>query len=453
MMSRAWHKNFEEYVEYIANHKDYKGLFIERKNDETLKWVVTGKSKHGQIRKEWWNQQCIKHGIKIESGCYAKIARKIHPTKMHTCQICGEQLSIEYIYPASRTINFLNKKTGLGLEAYDGDIFDAIDAAVYQDHNNLHKIAKYFKCDNVTTVSSLKERIQKEHVDQAKKSFLSPGVMSNSPDRFDGFHSDGACCRSESDKGRHKSNLSRYNQDRRAFENWADGDWKKADRLMSQFSNHGVSADHIGPISLGFCHRPKFIPLSKEENSSKNNRMSLSDIMILIDDEKSGDKVISWHSKKVWDLLKNKAQSDYDAKNLSKIMRENLHQVLTLFSKIEEMGGRDLLETFLNPQYSFYDYKFNGFNPATGEYQSVDTRPLSGQNQKNNVERYYRIAFETLEEYSKKDNRRLYSWSSEAIDKNVESIGKLLSNGNMLEAKNLVQTTVDQLGEINAKRF
>ena len=43
-----------------------------------------------------------------------------------------------------------------------------------------------------------------------------------------------------------------------------------ADRLMSEFRKHNISADHIGPISLGFCHRPKFHPLSKSDNSAKN---------------------------------------------------------------------------------------------------------------------------------------------------------------------------------------
>ena len=47
--------------------------------------------------------------------------------------------------------------------------------------------------------------------------------------------------------------LTRYGQDRRVYENWADGDWKMADRLMSLFRKNGISADHIGPISLGFC--------------------------------------------------------------------------------------------------------------------------------------------------------------------------------------------------------
>ena len=39
---------------------------------------------------------------------------------------------------------------------------------------------------------------------------LSPGVMCNPPDRFDGFHTYNACCRSKEDTGRHKENLATY---------------------------------------------------------------------------------------------------------------------------------------------------------------------------------------------------------------------------------------------------
>ena len=51
-----------------------------------------------------------------------------------------------------------------------------------------------------------------------KLSLLSPGVMSNAPDRLDGFHSYNKCCRAKEDKGRSKENLNKYGEDRRAYE-------------------------------------------------------------------------------------------------------------------------------------------------------------------------------------------------------------------------------------------
>ena len=51
---------------------------------------------------------------------------------------------------------------------------------------------------------------------------------------------------------------------------------------MKEFNKAGVSADHIGPISLGFCHSPFFAPMTKEENSAKNNRLRYQDVLKLI---------------------------------------------------------------------------------------------------------------------------------------------------------------------------
>src|SRR5439155_1114271 len=123
------------------------------------------------------------------------------------------------------------------------------------------------------------------------------GVMSNSPDRLDGFHSYNSDVRDVCDTGRRKENLKRYVQDRRVYEKWSDGDWKMADRLYAEFVKHGISPDHIGPMSLGFAHRPKFHPMTSSQNSSKGNRMTLNDVKVLISDEEKGETVVSWHSK------------------------------------------------------------------------------------------------------------------------------------------------------------
>ena len=124
-----------------------------------------------------------------------------------------------------------------------------------------------------------------DYVYPNKKSGCSPGAMSNAPDRLDGFHSYNLCCRSKQDTGRHKGNMARYGEDRRVYENWSEGDWKAASWLMKEFQKHGVSPDHLGPISLGFSHRPKFRPLTRAANSPRKNRMTFEDIKLLLGEE------------------------------------------------------------------------------------------------------------------------------------------------------------------------
>ena len=188
-----------------------------------------------------------------------------------------------------------------------------------------------------------------------KRGGFSPGAMSNAPDRFEGYHTYNLCCRSVQDTGRHKDNLNRYGEDRRAYENWADGDWKAASWLMKVFNKHKVSPDHIGPISLGFSHNPQFNPLTPAKNSAKNNRMTFADIKKLIELEKNGAIVTSWHSKYIWDILKNKIKTDADALKLSKIMRRNMHQILLILSEISKQGySKFLVTNFLHPEYAFY---------------------------------------------------------------------------------------------------
>ncbi|GHS88505.1 hypothetical protein FACS1894201_09960 [Bacteroidia bacterium] len=447
-LDRTWHEIFVNYTEMIVAHPNYKGLPFDRGNDGRVKWVVTGKSDKGKQRRQWWDTQCKKANIPIEAGCYAKIAVVLHPTKKHICQICGKVLSIEYVYPNKDTLKVLNRELNTNIQPFSHTIFEIVEK-YGTTPARIENIKAAFKIESCTaSKSDLGDYIFKNC-----QTRLSPGVMSNSPDRFDGFHSDGNCCRGISDKGRHKDNLQRYSQDRRVYENWADGDWKMADRLMAEFAKHGLSADHIGPISLGFCHRAKFQPMTKSENSAKNNRMSYSDIQTLLADEVNGEQVISWHSKYLWDKLKNSVTNDNEAVKLSAIMRNNLHQILLVFSIISENGYNEFLTELLNPQYSFYDYKFKGFNPKTGEYKEVITKNLTGKNQQNNVDRYVRIAFESLENYKEKDNRKQYVWDNTEIDSSISIVLQHLAKDGKETALNQLKATFEKLAEVAVEKW
>jgi Alw26I/Eco31I/Esp3I family type II restriction endonuclease len=432
-ISRKNHPNFTQYQAFIVSHPNYSGLQFKRKENGEIVWVAPKVTHDGKLRDIWWQEKAKSLGIEIKSGFYVKVAGIIHPTKKHTCQICGKSLRIEYVYPNANTLKKINQTFNVSLQPFESNIFEIINLLP----NELDKWKVIFNLQKVIEMldyQMLNKWIQKHQVDKSSKSFLSPGVMSNAPDRFDGYHSDGNCCRSKSDKGRHKENLQRYGQDRRVYENWADGDWKQADRLMSMFRKYGLSADHIGPISLGFCHRPKFHPLTKEENSAKNNRMSYNDVKVLLEDEKKGEQVVSWHSKYLWDSLKNSVRNDKDAVKLSNLMRKNLHWILTIFAIIDEKGYRDFLMQFLNLDYSNYDYKFPDFQPD-GTFTKIIQIEKKGRNQENNKERYIRVAFESLEDYKSTTNRRVDEWHNLAIDQNLETIFEMLQSNQQKQAR------------------
>ena len=420
---REWHPSFKEYVEMIVSHYNYDGLFFERKQDGEIKWVVTGNSAQGKRRRRWWDEQCRRNKVSIKAGCYAEIARIVHPTGHHVCQICGRSMSIQYVYPTQNLLKKLNRicdKLRIPKFEYAKDDIQNILATLlnrpsppFEDIREIFQIPNRLK-NNLKEISSY---IDDNFVKKNSK-LLSPGVMSNSPDRFDGFHSDGLCCRSSSDKGRHKPNMMRYGEDRRAYESWASGNWKLASWLMKEYSKIKAnclicgeyqicSADHIGPLSCGFAHSAFFNPLCKPCNSSKNNRMSLSDIMQLISIEKR-EPVISWHSNYIWNEIKHNAATDEDAVSISELMRENLHNILSVFSAISERKHNLYLLRFLNPQYAFFQYEFRGYDlKGLARPDNIIEYKVNRTEHRRNAIRYIRISLESLEKYSTKVNRKI----------------------------------------------
>lgn len=451
---RVWSKEFVKYMKLIVGNKNYYGLPNKfRKNGDIL-WV----SPSDKERSVWWNKK------KTELHCTsrAEVARIIHPKELKgykPCQICGKELSIFYVYPNKNTLKKLNNinkelKFSPFIEQIDKIVTKILDKEGKDKGlvilKNIFKISKKENVIDNNIVSFIKEN---------RKSMLSPGVMSNPPDRLDGFHTYNACCRSKEDTGRHRSNLVRYTQDRRVYENWADGNWNLSNRLMGEFNRYGVkikcpkcgkvrkmTADHIGPISLGFTHRPKFNPLCSTCNSAKNNRMTLSDVKELIKDEKSGAQVISWHSKYIWDALKNKVKTQGNALLISKLMRTNLHCVLTLFSRINDAGYGEFLKRYLHPEYSYFDYKFIDFNPIDGP-KKIEKKPLNSQNKRKNAQRYVRIAFESLDKYKEVNNRNIKIWTSIDIDNLMKLLINDLEQKDYLNATAIIRQILEQFSK------
>ena len=293
-----------------------------------------------------------------------------------------------------------------------------------------------------------------DYVYPNKKGTLSPGAMSDAPDRFEGYHTYNLCCRQKQDTGRHKENLQRYGEDRRAYEYWVEGDWKAASWLMQVFRKNKISPDHIGPISLGFAHRPKFNPMTRSDNSAKNNRMTLFDVQTLLKDEKKREKVISWHSKYLWNLLKNKVKNSEDAKKLSNLMRKNMHYVLKILYKIHKGGYNSfLIKNFLNLKYAYYSVSFEKFNPKTGTYSKMIKKKGSKKQYENSSKRYVRKSLLSLEKYASKKNRKMSNWHDKDIDEGVEKITSLLKSKKEKEAKKQLFSVLKELATKLGEKF
>lgn len=454
------HPNYEKYVEFIVNHPNYKGLYYERDEEGHVKWVVTGKSPKGQLRQAWWDEQCRIHNIPIQKGCYAKLARLIHPTGIHVCQCCGQGRSIFYEYPSKNTVSILNKILGCDIDK-DNDEERAeftIREIIEKWCDSMQKakaLAKALGLSEPNSIDELIETIYTELVEKESKRF-SPGVMCNPPDRFNGFHSYALCCRTRFDTGRHTENMMTYGQDRRAYEDWSDGDYNLANRLMGEFRKQPpmrcpicgnvekMSADHIGPISLGFCHSRNFAPMCSSCNSSKNNRFTKNDVDELLRIEESGEQVISWHSKAIWDAIKHTIKNDIDAKFASSVMAKCHQNVINILSLIHQKTGRVFLMRYLHPEYSLVDYRFEDVDLMHLEKIKVISTPLDSKNKRKNQERYVRIAFESLEEFSKKKNRKNYFLIDEN-SKELDAITTAIMFGEYDKADELLRQLIERV--------
>lgn len=435
MSEIGYHPNYDKYVEMIVAHPNYKGLYYDRDKNGKVNWVVTGKSSKGQKRLAWWNETCKKLGVQIQKGCYARVARLIHPTGIHVCQCCGKERSIFYEYPTLRTLKKLNDEFGLNLSQTDYTIREFIHKFC-KTQGQLNKISRMFKLPLTKNSEELISIVKSELIDKESNLF-SPGVMCNPPDRYNGFHSYALCCRKLKDKGRYDTNMKTYAQDRRAYEAWSDGDYKLANRMMGEFRKQPpmacpicgniepMSADHIGPISLGFCHSRHFTPMCKSCNSAKNNRFTKSDVNELIALEKKGAQVVSWHSKYIWNLVKNRIHDDIEAKQASSIMTKCHQNILNILAIIHQKTGKEFLMRYLHPEHSMMNYRFKNFDLGHLERMVVIANPSDSKNNRKNQERYVRIAFESLEDFLTKNNRKndfLISETSQELVPVVEAI-------------------------------
>jgi Alw26I/Eco31I/Esp3I family type II restriction endonuclease len=412
---------------------------------------------------QWWIEKAREIGINTnEDKWISKVAKTIHPTKLHPCKVCGRVMDIRYCYLSS---NFMKRVQKLSF--YDGSVemeetthildfvtsfVDTYGDGAYDSLPGLLKCTQVKEIPNLPhDLSSWTSWIEQSYIPK-EPSMLSPGAMSNAPDRLDGFHTFNRCCRSTADKGRSKENLASYSTDRRAFENWSDGNWITANKLMGFInSNPGMkkehcaneengghhprpcSADHIGPISLGFCHRPEFQFLCKPCNSAKNNRMYHTDVLHLIEVEKDGETVATWYADPIWQKCKGKVTDKESALRLSRVMRDNRNVAMMLLADFIDRNEFLFLFTLLNLEYADYGYDIiPGTTKINHQIVTVDFSRKESTLRYVNIQktRKIRVAFSSLSEYAMKENRNGYTYTNAKIEALKKQAFSILSNIN-----------------------
>lgn len=456
---KQWHKRFLKYMDSIVNNPNYEGLPIKKKPDGSYAWIATAKSEIGRERIDW----CIHKAHDLDlivnyepyPGMYADVMLEIHPTKWKVCQICGKEMSLYYHYPNANFLKSLNKT--FNSEFTDCDhISDIWDELIAQGNKKIN-IAKFLiqKGDlNLDPNNSSKEEIidaLEYACRKGDKKCLGPGAMSNFPDRYDGFHTYNRCCRATQDKGRSKENLKSYTKDRRAYEYWSDGNIHAANQFMGSSFFDGTSADHIGPISLGFVHDPRYLqPMPGGDNSSKRDRLQVIDIESIIETQnRTGIYPMSWQSKLIWEYIRANYKTNQD--KVPTVYRDALKQnmanfmyiLLNILDLCPEHGEEFLTKAYLEPNYEYFKFSYQ-FNEK-GEIISKEPRHYTDRNQ-NETDRYKRIAINSVYDYSEKDNRHNNN-DLTLVEKNcLKSICRSIEDGiNISDGKKLIKELIEAI--------
>jgi len=409
-MVKNLHPDFIEYQKFIINHENYKGLYHNNSNLEKIKWYYPLKSNsEGQKKVEWAFKTAKKNNLKYNKLQPLKdIMFTIHPTKKKPCSYCGMVLNLNYIYMNKYFRKDVKKQFDIDTD-YLTTIFELSEELILE--NKEEEIKKYFlerfKVSRLTENSDIDE-IVKECISSSflgKNRNLGPGAMSNFPDRLDGFHTYNRCCRQKQDKGRSKDNLATYSKDRRAFEYLVDGNLRAADKYMKSDTFNETSADHIGPISLGFIHDPlNLTPLSISENSSKRNKLLKTDVDKIIEIENENDTTLmSWFNFEIWNYYKESSEQ-INLSILRDALLEGQSTYLTLLNYLffQNTSGRIIIEKLIiepKLEYFNYNYEFIG-----GEINELPRRVT--KNTKKELLRFRERVFTTIKNYSDKKNRR-----------------------------------------------
>lgn len=458
--TKVWHPNYTKYTQDIIAHPNYKNLAIDYKQDGSPIWIAPAKTTVGLRRIEWAENKANSLGLKLESGVYAKVMYDVHPTKMKACQVCGIAMSISYIYPNVNFAKSVIKKFEVDIEIHDSiyDVWDKIIKKGHVDSEIITFINEKFKTRFQSSASKdevlivCEKRCRLEGVSR-----LGPGAMSNFPDRFDGFHSYNRCHRGTEDKGRSKDNMRTYTRDRRAYEYWSDGNTHAANRFMGSNYFKGVSADHVGPISLGFVHDSHYLrPMTGSDNSAKRDRLTkeiIEDVLTI--EKQTGIYPMSWYSAVIWDYMVENYKSDElkIASAYRNLLKQNMTNYMYVLMEILSLG--DIGSSFLtrnliltNAEDYLYDYEFDSLGNITSKSSRNITKRAHGE-----LDRFIRLSISAVYDYNDKDNRNVMANLTDSETRLLANLTELIFQKKSSEAiiglKSLMATV--QLRLIDSK--
>ena len=127
------------------------------------------------------------------------------------------------------------------------------------------------------------------------------------------------------------------------------------------------------------------------------------------------------------------------------------HQnVLKLFAKIYAATREKYLSSFLHPEYAYYDYRFENFDPLHLDKLVIKCEDLDSANKRKNAKRYVRIAFESLDEFNEKSNRKT-TFVVDQYEPTIQELIELIKKNNNDSADDLLNELIEKIS-MNIKK-
>jgi hypothetical protein len=176
-----------------------------------IQWEAPSNRKGGQFknthreRREWWRRKAVELGIEQTGHWISQTAKQLHPTKKKPCKKSGKVMDIRYTYP-TQTLSGRIQKLDYADESFPLDplehILDLVPRMAERFGDRIFADLPGLLKANGVEFPSLPAQIDPwvawidtVYIPGEPRGVLSPGVMSNAPDRLDGFHSFNLCCR------------------------------------------------------------------------------------------------------------------------------------------------------------------------------------------------------------------------------------------------------------------
>jgi len=93
-----------------------------------------------------------------------------------------------------------------------------------------------------------------------------------------------------------------------------------------------------------------------------------------------------------------------------------------------------------------YDIRFQNFDPTDLSKLVVIRTDLDSKNKRKNQDRYVRIAFESLDDFKRKDNRRTLI-NLEPYEPRIDELIQLIDSRKFDTADKYLRTIIDSIGE------